>query len=127
MAPELLKSDDAGGTSPKPSKESDVYAFGMMAYEVNTITITTQRLGTDNLSDFRTLPTVQAPQFGLLGHHGRHRWEAASATAPSISTRTQGLSVGHSPRVLGLDSQARPTIKGVRVFLKGGPLLPLKS
>ena len=39
MAPELLKSDDAGGTSPKPSKESDVYAFGMVAYEVNAVTI----------------------------------------------------------------------------------------
>jgi len=37
MAPELLKSDEAGGASPKPSKESDVYAFGMVAYEVNNI------------------------------------------------------------------------------------------
>ena len=37
MAPKLLKSDEAGGASPKPSKESDVYAFGMVAYEVNNI------------------------------------------------------------------------------------------
>jgi len=58
MAPELLKSEDAGGASPKPSKESDVYAFGMVAYEVNTITTTVQRLGTEKLSDFRTLRAV---------------------------------------------------------------------
>ena len=37
MAPELIKSDDAGGAPKKPSKESDVYAFAMMAYEVNTL------------------------------------------------------------------------------------------
>ena len=37
MAPELLKSDDAGGVSQKPSKESDVYSFGMLAYEVSTV------------------------------------------------------------------------------------------
>ena len=36
MAPELLKSDDAGGIPQKPSKESDVYSFGMVAYEAST-------------------------------------------------------------------------------------------
>ena len=35
MAPELLKSDDVGGIPQKPSKESDVYSFGMVAYEVS--------------------------------------------------------------------------------------------
>ena len=34
MAPELLKSDDTDGVPQKPSKESDVYSFGMVAYEV---------------------------------------------------------------------------------------------
>lgn len=37
MAPELLKSDDADGVSQKPSKESDVYSFGMVAYEVGVV------------------------------------------------------------------------------------------
>ena len=37
MAPELLKSDETGGVHQKPSKESDVYAFAMVAYEVNTV------------------------------------------------------------------------------------------
>ena len=37
MAPELLRSDDAGGTPHKPSKESDVHSFGMVAYEVSVI------------------------------------------------------------------------------------------
>ena len=37
MAPELLKSDDAAGAPQKPSKESDVYAFGMVAYEVGVV------------------------------------------------------------------------------------------
>jgi len=37
MAPELLKSDEADGAPQKPSKESDVYSFGMVAYEVGVM------------------------------------------------------------------------------------------
>lgn len=43
MAPELLKSDDADGVRQKPSKESDVYSFGMVTYEVGTAAMSASR------------------------------------------------------------------------------------
>ena len=90
MAPELIKSDDAGGAPRKPSKESDVYAFAMMAYEVNTvIRHLSGWLGAEKSPDFCALCAFQAPQFRLPGHPRRHRWESAGATAASRSTRTR--------------------------------------
>ena len=61
MAPELLKSDDASGVPQKPSKESDVYSFGMVAYEVSAVIIPSPTVpGAENLSDIRTLSTLHA-------------------------------------------------------------------
>ena len=51
MAPELLKSDDAGGAPQKPSKESDVYSFGMVAYEVRAA-VTSLPLANSRLSRY---------------------------------------------------------------------------
>ena len=62
MAPELLKSDDPGGVPQKSSKESDVYSFGMVAYEVSAAVTPFSRWPmAETLPDLRTLSTLRAP------------------------------------------------------------------
>ena len=89
MAPELLKSDEAGGVPQKSSKASDVYSFGMVAYEVSaTITPSSRWPMAETLPGLRTLSTLRAP-YRQHGHSRRHRREAACATAAPRSTRTR--------------------------------------
>ena len=121
MAPELLKSDDADGVPQKPSKESDVYSFGMVAYEVSPV-ITSPPSRTEGFPDLRTLSTFQTPQLGLLGPSRRHRWETASTTTASGGTRTRRLGVGHDTRVLGFGPTKSARYQGCAKISRTGIL-----
>ena len=117
MAPELLKSDDAGGASPKPSKESDVYAFGMLAYEVNTIATLSSDSGLKTCQIF-----AHCTPFRHLNSDYLVILDVIAGKRPVRPPHREVLGLEDSmwDIVRGCwdsDPQTRPTIKGVRGFL----------
>jgi len=117
MAPELLKSDEAGGASPKPSKESDVYAFGMVAYEVNIVITLSSDSGLKSYQIFaHCLP------FRHLNSDYLVILDVTAGKRPARPPHREVLGLEDSvwDIVQGCwdpDPQTRPTIKDMREFL----------
>ena len=120
MAPELLKSDDMGGVPQKPSKESDIYAFGMVAYEVSVAAasspMTTRGLIISQIfahcSPYRHL---NSDYMVLL--------EVISGKRPARPLDREVFGLEDSvwdvvQECWNSDPQTRPGIKGVRTFLE---------